>query len=262
MNRNQVTSEQIVKLCRKAAAQGAVLLKNDDAVLPLLTNDHVAVFGRCQKEYYRSGTGSGGAVNVPYITNLLDGLRDNHISLNEKLVNCYEKWIAEHPFDNGDGGWAKEPWCQQEMPVSKEFAAKIANTSNKAIVVFGRTAGEDKDNAAEEGSYYLTKTEREVLNNVCESFLDVIVVLNVASIIDMSFVQDNAHIKAVVYAWQGGMEGGNGIADVLAGKETFQGKLTDTIAKKITDYPSDKNHGGREKNVYQEDIYVDCTVRY
>lgn len=256
MNRNQVTSEQIVKLCRKAAAQGAVLLKNDDAVLPLLTNDYVAVFGRCQKEYYRSGTGSGGAVNVPYITNLLDGLRDNHISLNEKLVNCYEKWIAEHPFDNGDGGWAKEPWCQQEMPVSKEFAAKIANTSNKAIVVFGRTAGEDKDNAAEEGSYYLTKTEREVLNNVCESFLDVIVVLNVASIIDMSFVQDNAHIKAVVYAWQGGMEGGNGIADVLAGKETFQGKLTDTIAKKITDYPSDKNHGGREKNVYQEDIYV------
>ena len=79
MNRNQVTSEQIVKLCRKAAAQGAVLLKNDDAVLPLLTNDHVAVFGRCQKEYYRSGTGSGGAVNVPYITNLLDGLRDNLI---------------------------------------------------------------------------------------------------------------------------------------------------------------------------------------
>ena len=253
MEKNQ---SQITKLCRKVAAQGAVLLKNENMVLPLLTDDHVAVFGRCQKEYYRSGTGSGGAVNVLYTTNLLDGLRDNQICLNEELVDCYEKWISDHPYDNGGGGWTSEPWCQQEMPVSKELAAKVAAVSNKAIVIIGRTAGEDKDNAATEGSYYLSRAEQEMLDNVCESFKHVIVVLNVANIIDMSFVQKNAHISAVVYAWQGGMEGGNGIADVLAGKEVFQGKLTDTIAKNITDYPSDKNYGGMEKNVYQEDIYV------
>lgn len=255
-NQNQVASDQIARLCRKVAAQGAVLLRNEDAALPLLACDHVAVFGRCQKEYYRSGTGSGGAVNVLYTTNLLDGLRDNGICLNEELVDCYEKWILAHPYDNGGGAWAGEPWCQQEMPVSKELAAKAAAISNKAVVVIGRTAGEDKDNAAEEGSYYLTKAEHEMLDNVCESFKHVIVVLNVGNIIDMNFVQDNANISSVVYAWQGGMEGGNGIADVLAGKEIFQGKLTDTIAKKITDYPSDKNHGGKEKNIYQEDIYV------
>lgn len=253
---NNIKSEQIIRLCRRAAAQGAVLLKNEDTALPLCAGDNIAVFGRCQIEYYKSGTGSGGAVNVPYTTNLLDGLRDNHINLNEELIHCYENWIAEHPFDNGEGGWAREPWCQEEMPISKELATKAAAISNKAIVVFGRTAGEDKDNAAEKGSYYLTSTEQEILDNVCESFACVIVVLNVANIIDMSFVQDSEHIKAVVYAWQGGMEGGNGIADVLTGKEVFQGKLTDTIAKKITDYPSDKNHGGKEKNVYQEDIYV------
>lgn len=253
MEKNQ---SQITKLCRKVAAQGAVLLKNENMVLPLLTDDHVAVFGRCQKEYYRSGTGSGGAVNVLYTTNLLDGLRDNQICLNEELVDCYEKWISDHPYDNGGGGWTSEPWCQQEMPVPKELAAKVAAVSNKAIVIIGRTAGEDKDNAATEGSYYLSRAEQEMLDNVCESFKHVIVVLNVANIIDMSFVQKNAHISAVVYAWQGGMEGGNGIADVLAGKEVFQGKLTDTIAKNITDYPSDKNYGGMEKNVYQEDIYV------
>ena len=57
--------EQVSVLCRRAAAQGAVLLKNENAVLPLAADDNVAVFGRCQKEYYRSGTGSGGAVNVP-----------------------------------------------------------------------------------------------------------------------------------------------------------------------------------------------------
>ncbi|MDE7203654.1 MAG: glycoside hydrolase family 3 C-terminal domain-containing protein [Lachnospiraceae bacterium] len=252
----QVAEKQISKLCRKAAAQGAVLLKNKDAILPLSEKDHIAVFGRCQIEYYRSGTGSGGAVNVPYTTNFIEGLRENQIMVNEELAGCYVQWIEKNPFDNGGGGWACEPWCQQEMPIDKALVSRAAETSNKAIVVIGRTAGEDKDNAAAEGSYFLTKAEEEMLHHVCEGFENVIVVLNVSNIIDMGFVEDNQSIKAVVYAWQGGMEGGNGIADVLAGKEVFQGKLTDTIARKITDYPSDKNHGGSIKNVYQEDIYV------
>lgn len=257
MEEKKISSEeQVSVLCRRAAAQGAVLLKNENAVLPLAADDNVAVFGRCQKEYYRSGTGSGGAVNVPYTTNLVDGLRGNGIRLNEKLAVCYAEWIAAHPFDNGGGGWACEPWCQQEMPVTQALAGEAAAVSNKAVVVIGRTAGEDKDNAVAEGSYYLTGAEREMLRCVCDSFERVIVVLNVPNIIDMGFMQDSAHISAVVYAWQGGMEGGNGIADVLAGKEVFQGKLTDTIARKITDYPSDRNHGGKEKNIYQEDIYV------
>lgn len=256
VKKNQTITNRIAALCRKAAAQGAVLLKNEDAVLPLTADDHVAVFGRCQKDYYRSGTGSGGAVNVLYTTNLLDGLKSNHITVNTMLANYYESWLAEHPFDNGGGGWACEPWCQLEMPVSQELAANAAATSNKAVVVIGRTAGEDKDNATADGSYFLTSTEKEMLHNMCSHFENVIVILNVSNIIDMEFMQDSDHIKAVVYAWQGGMEGGNGIADVLAGKEVFQGKLTDTIAKKIIDYPSDKNHGGKDKNIYQEDIYV------
>ena len=256
MKKDHDGTARTAALCRKAAAQGAVLLKNEDAVLPLTADDRVAVFGRCQKDYYRSGTGSGGAVNVLYTTNLLDGLRNDHITVNGMLADCYESWIAGHPFDNGGGGWACEPWCQAEMPVSQELAAKAAAASNKAVVVIGRTAGEDKDNNAAKGSYFLTGTEKELLHNVCAHFEDVIAVLNVSNIIDMGFVQDSSHIKAVVYAWQGGMEGGNGIADVLTGREVFQGKLTDTIAGKITDYPSDKNHGGKEKNIYQEDIYV------
>lgn len=78
---DQIAEKQISKLCRKAAAQGAVL--------PLSEKDHIAVFGRCQIEYYRSGTGSGGAVNVPYTTNLIEGLRRNQITVNEELVDCY-----------------------------------------------------------------------------------------------------------------------------------------------------------------------------
>lgn len=245
---------------RRAAAEGAVLLQNENEVLPLKEADHVAVFGRCQIEYYRSGTGSGGAVNVAYITNLLGGLRDSgRVQVNEKLAAIYEKWVKENPFDNGGGGWAREPWSQKEMPLTEELVREAAEESNKAVIVIGRTAGEDKDNKTEAGSYLLTEAEADMIQKVANVFENVIIVLNVANVIDMSFLHSVAkseNLKAVIYAWQGGMEGGNAIADVLTGKVTPQGKLTDTIAKQITDYPSDRNYGGEVKNFYCEDIYV------
>lgn len=243
-------------LCRRAAAQGAVLLQNRDQVLPLTPKDHVAVFGRCQTEYYRSGTGSGGAVNAPYTVSLLEGLREDGVRVNEDVAACYDKWLAVHPFDDGGGGWACEPWCQQEMPLSDALVRRAAEVSNKALVVIGRTAGEDKDNTVQEGSYLLTAAEKDMLAQVCKYFHNVVVILNVSNMIDLSLIQEQSCVKVIVYAWQGGMEGGSGIADVLTGRETFQGKLTDTIARQITDYPSHCNHGGRIRNVYQEDIYV------
>ena len=249
-------NKNVSKICRRAAAQGAVLLRNRRHILPLVREDHVSVFGRCQIDYYRSGTGSGGAVNVPYAVSLLEGLRADGVRVNEEVAEGYEKWLAVHPFDDGGGGWACEPWCQQEMPLEEEMVRRAAAHSNKALVVIGRTAGEDKDNAVKEGSYLLTAGEREMLACVCRNFRDVAVVLNVSNIVDMQFVEEHPAVGAVVYAWQGGMEGGNGIADVLTGREVFQGKLTDTIARHITDYPSDRNHGGVSENVYQEDIYV------
>lgn len=252
--------EGLAEFSRRAAAEGAVLLENKDNVLPLTESDNVAVFGRCQIDYYRSGTGSGGAVNVAYKTNLLDGLKDSKlVQVNKKLAAVYTKWLKENPFDNGGGGWACEPWSQKEMPLTEELVSSVAEDSNKAIIVIGRTAGEDKDNKAEEGSYLLTAAETDMIQKVVNGFENVIVVLNVPNVIDMSFLQTiekAENLKAVIYAWQGGMEGGNAIADVLTGKVTPQGKLADTIAYRITDYPSDRNHGNEKKNIYQEDIYV------
>src|SRR5690606_36946445 len=115
----------------KVAAEGAVLLKNEGHALALIEGDRVSVFGRIQIDYYRSGTGSGGSVNVPYTTNLLDGLRaKKKIVVNESLAGVYEQWIKEHPFDNGGGGWAAEPWHQQEMPLTDQVVAKASQQSN------------------------------------------------------------------------------------------------------------------------------------
>lgn len=246
--------------CRKAAAEGAVLIKNEGAVLPLKESETVSVFGRCQIEYYRSGTGSGGAVNVEYVRSILDGMRaDESIVVNEKLAGLYEEWLKDNPFDNGGGGWAAEPWHQKEMEITEEIAKEARACSKKAVFVIGRTAGEDQDNADTEGSYRLSKQEINNLKMVTAHFDEVIVLLNVSNIIDMSFMDDEAyqnHIKAVMYIWQGGMEGGSAAADILSGKVTPSGKLSDTIAYELKDYPSSANFGNEDKNFYVEDIYV------
>ena len=65
---------ELAAYCREAAAEGAVLLKNEGHMLPVKKDETVSIFGRSQIEYYRSGTGSGGAVNVPYVKNILDGI--------------------------------------------------------------------------------------------------------------------------------------------------------------------------------------------
>lgn len=255
-----VPLEGFAEFSRKAAAEGAVLLKNEGQALPIREGETVAVFGRTQVNYYRSGTGSGGSVNVAYTTNLLDGLRaKKQVKVNEELAGVYERWIGQNPFDNGGGGWAAEPWHQKEMPLTDEIVSAARAKSDKAVVVIGRTAGEDQDNAIEPGSYLLTNEEKAMLQRVTDYFEQTIVVLNVSNIVDMSWLNDAGHkhpIPCVIYAWHGGMEGGNAIADVLAGDVTPSGKLTDTIAYSIDDYPSTRNYGDEHRNLYQEDIYV------
>lgn len=247
--------EKYASLERRATAEGCVLLKNEDHALPIRENETVSVFGRIQFTYYKSGTGSGGMVNAPYVTGILDGLKAcGQIRINEKLEETYLKWIAENPFDHGEG-WAQEPWSQKEMPVSRELAQEAAAGSDLALVVIGRTAGEDKDNSAAEGSYLLTAEEEQLLATVCSAFKRTAVVLNVGNIIDMKWVE-RYQPQAVLYAWQGGMEGGSGVADVLTGKVNPSGKLSDTIAADIEDYPSTKHFGDKVRNFYAEDVYV------
>lgn len=239
----------------KMVSEGIVMLKNDNNALPLDTDKEVAVFGRIQFHYYKSGTGSGGMVNVTKVVNIQDGLIDNGVKVNEKLLDTYRKWDRENPFDLGEG-WGGEPWSQKEMPLDEGLVKETAKSCETAIVIIGRTAGEEQDNRLEAGSYLLSDDEIAMLTVVREHFKKVVLLLNVGNIIDMTDINRIAP-DAVLYVWQGGMTGGKGTADVLTGKVSPSGKLPDTIAYKASDYPSDANFG-REKNrdIYVEDIYV------
>lgn len=252
--------KELAPMCREAAAEGIVLLRNEENMLPIKAEDNIAIFGRCQIDYYRSGTGSGGAVNVAYSTNLIDGLRNYPwVRLNEKLIQIYQDWIAEHPFDNGGGAWAAEPWHQEEMPLADEVVAEAAAVSNKAFVIIGRTAGEDKDNTNEAGSYCLTDDEKAMIAAVVKHFKKVAIIFNVSNIVDMGWLSEDwcaSNIKALIYTWHGGQEGGNASADILTGAVSPSGHLTDTIACAPDAYPAFHNYGSETQNVYEEDIYV------
>lgn len=239
----------------KMVSEGIVMLKNENNALPLDTDKEVAVFGRIQFHYYKSGTGSGGMVNVTKVVNILDGLIDNGVKVNEKLLGTYRKWDKENPFDLGEG-WGGEPWSQKEMPLDEGLVKETAKSCETAIVIIGRTAGEEQDNRLEAGSYLLSDDEIAMLTVVRKHFKKVVLLLNVGNIIDMTDINRIAS-DAVLYVWQGGMTGGKGTADVLTGKVSPSGKLPDTIAYKASDYPSDANFGREEnRDIYAEDIYV------
>ena len=237
---------------RQTAAEGIVMLENN-GVLPLDREKETALFGRMQLHYYKSGTGSGGLVNAPVVTGILDGLLEAGAVLNKELLDIYRKWDEENPIKLASG-WGGEPWSQEEMPVDKALADRIAKTSDTAVCIIARTAGEEQENSKTPGSYFLTDAEESMLRTVRDSFRKMVVLLNTGNIIDMSFVKKYSP-DAVLYVWHGGMTGGLGVADVLLGVSP-SGKLPDTIPVKIEDCPSDSNFGDPKQAVYAEDIYV------
>ncbi|MFI3200614.1 MAG: glycoside hydrolase family 3 C-terminal domain-containing protein [Eubacteriales bacterium] len=246
--------KEYAKIARQTVADGCVLLRNEEKVLPLQEGATIAIFGRTQFDYLKSGTGSGGLVNAPYVVNIVKGLEEKNIKINQTLRQAYEEWLVENPFDTGEG-WSQEPWFQKEMELSEEFLLNESKEIEIAIVVIGRQAGEDRDNKNEQGSYLLTDDEHQMMKMVTTHFQKVVVLLNVGNIIDMNWVNEYKP-QGVVYIWQGGCEGGNGVADLLVGDVNPSGKLTDTIAERIEDHPSTSNFSNPTINIYAEDIYI------
>ncbi len=251
-NPEKTVTPGMPELLRDVAAQTGVLLEN--RVLPFAAGTRLSVFGRVQQDWFATGYGSGGDVNTPYIVNLLEGLRNcDALQVNEGLAETYTQWIAQHPAVPAP--WGKWPHSLPEMPVPLQLAESAKAHSDQAVIVIGRCIGEGQDAALQPGSFYLTDTEKEMLKNVTAVFPDAVLLLNIGSIMDLSFVKDYS-LGAVMILWQGGMESGNAAADLLCGKACPSGRLTDTIAMQYTDYPSSGHFGVKEANEYWEDIYV------
>lgn len=259
-NENTASGERVItagmpELIRQTGSEGIVLLKNEGDTLPLKATDKVSIFGRCQNDWFYVGYGSGGDVHAPYYVSLMEGLENAGVSVNQKLAGVYREWCARKENQADHGWWGNWPYFHEEMPLEEELVREAAADTDVAMVIIGRSAGEDRENILEPGSYYLTEKEHTMLRLVSAHFSKVVLLMDCGNVMDLSFVK-RYNISALVYVWQLGMESGNAIADVLTGKVTPSGKLSDTIAYNYVDYPSSDHFGNRDYNEYEEDIYV------
>lgn len=254
-NKMGVTSKRMRETACAMAEEGIVLLKNDGA-LPLGADDDVAVFGRTQIDWFCVGYGSGGDVKAPYKITFANALKNQKdIKINREVMAVYENWCAKNVPD--EGFWGHWPYRFKEMPLSSDFVKKARESSNAAIVVIGRSAGEDREQKLKKGSFYLANDELDMIDKVCAVFRKVVLVLDTGNVIDFEQISDfGDNISAIVLAWQGGMESGRALCNVLSGKVNPSGRLTDTIAIAYDAYPSSNQFGYKKFNVYEEDVFV------
>lgn len=230
-----------IKLSRKAAAEGSVLLKNEvlsgsgDTVLPLKAGTRAVLLGKGTFDYVKGGAGSGD-VTVAYERSLANAMMmkgaEGKVQLHMETLKFYEENIKEQRKEIPAPGFAREP----ELP--EELLKKASKFSDTAIVTFSRISGEAIDRMVdleayskydgeklpiadlvadiyERGDFYLTKAEEKLLKQATENFAKVIIVLNVGGVVDTARYKDDSKIGAVLLSYQGGIEGGLAIADVL-----------------------------------------------
>jgi beta-glucosidase len=250
---SKVFSDMDVRI-RQTAGEGAILLKND-GMLPLKASDKVAVFGRVQSDWFFVGYGSGGDVRAPYKVSLADALEKNGVAIDKEVSSLYREWTKKYPAYHGF--WGHWPRFHDEMTLDGKLVQSAAKRADCALVIIGRASGEDRENKLKKGSYYLTDCERDMLEKVSSAFAKTAVILNIGTVMDLSWVEHfGEKINAVLLPWQGGMESGNAVCDLLTGKVSPSGKLPVAIARKYADYPSASCFGNRSHNFYKEDIYV------
>ncbi len=238
------------QVSRKAATEGMILLKNDNNALPLAAAKSISLFGDHSYELITGGTGSG-SVNKAYTVSLATGLEKAGYALNVDLKNGYTKYISEYRAKNPPKGVIEE--FMHPSPPMPEYSfddtyfTTQAGISDVAIITIGRNAGEGADRKVND-DFNLSDSEKVLIKNVATSFhaknKKVIVVLNIGGVIEVASWRDQA--DAILLAWQPGLEGGNAMADIIAGHVNPSGKLAQTFPAKYDDAPSAKNFPGTE----------------
>ncbi len=277
------------EVTRQSAAEGMVLMKNEQA-LPFADKiKNVALYGNTSYDFIAGGTGSGN-VNHAYVVSLLDGLKNGGYTVSEELMNAYTTYAAECKAarEKEIEELAKKDkqaamlarFMPSSRPAERQFSveelSKQAETSDVAVITLGRISGEFLDRKV--ADFNLSDSERKLVEQVCEVYhkagKQVVVLLNIGGVIETASWK---HLPdAILCAWQAGQEGGNSVVDVLSGKQSPSGKFTMTWPVNFSDayssknFPIDQNpridfmnqghQAGNVKNVdytdYEEDIYV------
>ena len=268
------------QITRQSSTEGMVLLKNN-GVLPVSELKTVALFGVNSYDFMSGGLGSG-AVNVPYVVDMVEGLKNVGVSTTPLLTEIYQNYVkyakAKLKADKNPIMWFLDTGTPKldEIEISERCVAHEVKEADAAIITIGRQAGEGMDREIE-GEFNLTANEKAMIERVSDQFRPagkpVIVILNSGSVMETASWRDR--VDAILCAWQPGEEGGNSVADVLTGKANPSGRLTMTWPIAATDHPSTKNfpqqmdmytfreslgYGveipGRDFTNHEEDIYV------
>lgn len=252
------------KIARKIAEESIVLLKNADHILPLKEKKEIAFFGRTQIGTLNSGNGSGGA-NIAGCGTILEECEKRGIKPESLLKEFYEyKASAEQVTEEDEFDWTKvsemvnsgimyeifgkykAPLDEYDVPETLIFQA--AEKTDTAIFVIGRNSGGEECDRHLPEDYYLTRSEESLLKDICTHFANVVIVLNVNGLIDLSWMKKYASIKSLLFIGIPGEEGASALAGILTGEINPSGKLAVTIAEHYEDYPSadhfswDKEH--------------------
>lgn len=273
------------KIARRAAAEGMVLLKNEGQLLPLKEGTKVALYGVGASRTIKGGTGSGD-VNERETVSIYQGMKNAGFEITtEDWIKAYDEQYQAARYTWRDEIEEKASSLENQVlgffnvysttPFRMPAGAAITQTdADVAIYILSRVAGEGADRFDAEGDYYLTKEEKQQLSDICSMYKHVIVAVNTGGLADLSFMDEYSNIEALLQIVQPGMEAGNAFADIISGKVTPSGKMTDTWAYKYEDYPNSKtfshNNGNVDKEYYTEGLYVgyryfdsfDIPVRY
>lgn len=172
----------------------------------------------------------------------------------EKKDNDYVKY-TQGRFGGADSFLA----IDQALTQSDMDKAKAGGVTT-AFYTVSRVSGEGADRMIGKGDYELSEVEYNNIKLIAKNFDKCVVLLNVGGVVDTKFFSEIEGVDGLVLMSQAGMEGGNALADILTGKTTPSGKLTDTWAKNYSDYPAattiGDNDGDNKQEDYKEGIYV------
>ncbi len=257
------------ELARRAARDGIVLLKNEDSTLPIAASCRVALYGIGALHTIKGGTGSGD-VNVREMVSICDGMRAAGFSIaNEAYLAACEEIYKTKRSEWRDLIWKR--FDRHEFPY---FFAAYFNTPfgmpegpeitfcdcDAVFYVISRNAGEGADRTLEKGDYLLSDSEYRDISRLCSLYPAVTLVINSGGMIDLSVLDEFPQLKAVILLSQAGIESGSAFADLVSGRFSPCGKLTDSWPIAAKDHPCmqpENRNAVQQRNIrYQEGIYV------